>query len=150
MRLEITKRADLAVRAMAALGGGAASDAAHPANVKAGDLAAELGTTPAFCTQVVAPLVRAGWVRSDPGPTGGYRLVAALDSVTVLQVIEHVDGPTDDGRCVVEGGPCHAAAPCLLHEAWSAARTELLRVLAAVSVSDVVGGGIRAATDLAT
>ena len=68
VRLEITKRADLAVRAMAALGGKAPSDAAHPANVKAGDLAAELGTTPAFCTQVVAPLVRGRVGAIRPGP----------------------------------------------------------------------------------
>ena len=68
MRLEITRRAELAVRALALLG-------RSSERVKASVLADGLGTTVSFVPQVLGPLVRAGWVRSDPGPTGGYRCV---------------------------------------------------------------------------
>ena len=68
-----------------------------------------------FVPQVLGPLVRAGWVRSDPGPTGGYRCQVVLSEVSVLQVIEAVDGATDVGRCVVADRPCQAADPCVLH-----------------------------------
>src|SRR4051812_6522876 len=97
--------------------------------VKASVLAEALGTTVSFVPQVLAPLVRAGWVRSDPGPTGGYRCQAPLAEVSVLQVIEAVDGATDIGRCVAADRPCDGADPCLLHDAWAQARTELVRVL---------------------
>lgn len=136
MRLEITRRAELAVRAMTALAEHAADGDGSP-NVKGSDLAERLGTTAAFCGQVMTPLVHAGWVRSDPGPLGGYRLAAPLDALSVLDVIERIDGPTDDGRCVVEGGPCRPEAPCLLHGAWAAARAELVRVLAEVRISSL-------------
>lgn len=99
---------------------------------KASDLAAELGTTPGYLAQAMAPLVRAGWVTSTPGPTGGYG--ASRVDVSVLAVIEAVDGPTDDGRCVVEGGPCRAGAPCTLHHAWGAARAHLMNDLATTPV----------------
>jgi len=134
MRLEITRRADLAVRALVVL-------ARSPQHLKSGDLAAALGTTPGFVPQVMGPLVRAGWVRSDPGPSGGYRPVVDLADVTVLQVVEAVDGPTDDGRCVVTSGSCASRQPCALHAAWARARRELLATLGAMPLTAAEAGG---------
>lgn len=145
MRLEITRRAELAVRAMIALAEHDRTARSESHNLKGGELAERLGTTQSFCAQVVAPLVRAGWVRSDPGPTGGYRLAAPLGSLSVLDVIEAIDGPTDDGVCVVQGGPCRSETPCLLHRAWQSARTELTRVLDEVEVRSFAAAGTVAA-----
>lgn len=133
MRLDITRRADLAVKAMTVL-------TREPARWKAPALAEELGTTVAFVPQVVGPLVKSGWVHSEPGPTGGYSATAEAAGVSVLAVIEAVDGATDAGRCVVADRPCTAAEPCTLHDAWGRARAELVRVLAATSVADARQG----------
>jgi len=122
MRLEITRRAELAVRALSLLGD-------SPVRLKGADLADVLGTTTAFVPQVLLPLVKAGWVASDPGPRGGYCCVVSLGDVSVLQVIEAVDGATDVGRCVVGDRPCESNHPCVLHTAWTRARAELMSVL---------------------
>ncbi len=129
MRLEVTRRADLAVRAMALLADGG--------QCKAAELAAGLAATSAFVPQVIGPLVKAGWVRSDPGPTGGYLLVASPEHISVLDVVEALDGPTDTGRCVVADLPCGRETICALHGAWARAREELIAALRAVSVADV-------------
>lgn len=134
VRLEITRRADLAVRALVLL---AASDV----RLKAAEVAAALDTTAGFVPQVIGPLVRAGWVRSDPGPTGGYLTVVGLDRLSVLDVIEAVEGPTDQGRCVVSGGPCGGLAECALHDAWSKARAVLLDALASMPLSSITSAG---------
>lgn len=118
MRLEITHRAELAVRAMQVLGDRAT-------RWKSADLAEALDTTPGFVPQVMGPLVRAGWVRSVPGPTGGYETTGASGEISVLDVVEAVDGPTDDGRCVVSDRPCESTRPCILHVAWGRARRQL-------------------------
>jgi Rrf2 family protein len=136
MRLEISRRADLAVRALLAIDG--AGD-----RVKADALAGELDTTPGFVPQVVGPLVKRGWVRSDPGPRGGYSAVVPLRTVSVLDVIEAVDGPTDAGRCVVADGPCGRAPHCALHTAWARAREELLSHLRAQSMASLAAGPVR-------
>lgn len=128
MRLEVTRRADLAARALVVLDVAAG-------RVKAAELARELDTTQGFVPQVLGPLVERGWVRSDPGPTGGYSLLADTSTLAVLDVIEAVDGPTESGRCVVEDRPCHAEDPCTLHHAWAAARTLLLAELRATPVA---------------
>jgi Rrf2 family protein len=130
MRLEITRRADLAVRAMTALG-------AADGRLKSGELADALGTTTGMVPQVVGPLVKAGWVQSDPGPTGGYQLRVALEELSVLDVIETVDGPTENGRCVVEDRACDARNRCALHDAWSDARATLVASLDASTLADV-------------
>lgn len=121
----MTRRAELAVRAVATL-------AARPDRMKAGDLAETLSTTTGFVPQVVGPLVKAGWVRSDPGPTGGYSLQPEAENLSVLDVIEAIDGPLDDGRCVAVNRPCSPQRPCVLHRPWQAARRELQDHLAAV------------------
>jgi DNA-binding IscR family transcriptional regulator len=76
-------------------------------------------------------------VRSDPGPTGGYLCQVSLADVSVLEVIEAVEGATDVGRCVVADRPCRADDVCVLHEAWSQARTELVGVLRSSPMSGV-------------
>ena len=75
------------------------------------------------------PLVEKGWVRSSTGPGGGYTLVADLESVSVLQLIEAMEGPAESGLCVLKGGPCNSADQCALHHPWTQAREALLTQL---------------------
>lgn len=123
------RKTDLALRALKHL-----QEAGE--SVLAADLATTLGSTRKFVPQVLAPLVRAGWVSSVPGPGGGYRLTADLDDRTLLEVIELIEGPTDDGRCVLSG-PCPGVVGCVAHEAWTDARRALLERLAATPVASV-------------
>ncbi len=66
-------------------------------------LAERIDTTSTFLPQVLGPLVKAGWVESQPGPGGGYRLSVSLGDVSILEVVETVEGPAETGRCVLLG-----------------------------------------------
>ena len=136
MRLEVTRRADLATRAILELLPGGR-------RLKGAELADRLGASPGFLAQAMTPLVGRGWVRSEPGPTGGYVLSVDPDEITVLEVIEAVEGPTDTTRCVMEGRDCMAGAPGALHDSWSRAREQLLVELAATSFASVATKGVR-------
>jgi Rrf2 family protein len=46
-----------------------------------------------FLLKVLKPLVDVGVLRSVKGPNGGYRLARAPKDVTLLEVVEAVDGP---------------------------------------------------------
>jgi DNA-binding IscR family transcriptional regulator len=82
-------------------------------------------------------------VGSDPGPTGGYRVLVDPGRLTVLEVIEAVDGPTEIGRCVVADRPCASGPVCALHRAWERARGELLRSLSGLTMAELAPGGGR-------
>lgn len=133
MRLEVTRKSDLAVRSLQALAG-------DLQRMKGPELAEAVGSTPGFVSQVLTPLIRAGWVRSDPGPTGGYSLRADLDAVSVLAVIEAIEGPTDSGQCVLAERPCDDGGTCALHVPWLRARSQLLAQLDDVTVAEAAAG----------
>lgn len=122
MRLEITRKTDLALQALHVL-----VETEDP--VKGKDLADRIGATAPFIPQVLKPLVAAGWVQSDRGPTGGYRLSVDLTKTSVLSLIEAMEGPTADGRCVLRGTPCPVIDHCAMHDAWTRARAALLNEL---------------------
>jgi Rrf2 family protein len=128
MRLEISRRSDLALRALRWL-------AASGEREKRERLAEAVGTSPDFAARVMGPLVHAGWVYSETGRHGGYLLVADLADVSVLEVIEATEGPLDPDRCVLRGGPCEVPEPCALHEAWARARQAMLQQLMATPVA---------------
>ncbi|MFV9672050.1 MAG: RrF2 family transcriptional regulator [Acidimicrobiia bacterium] len=129
MRLELNKRTDLALRAMQTL----CSCGDRLAGI---DLAESLETTHSYLPQIMSPLVRKRWVSSTSGPRGGYELVAQLDSISVLVLIEAMEGTTDTDTCVLSGETCDSSDPCALHGAWSQARDALLRELSSMSLAD--------------
>lgn len=107
-----------------------------PSRTKGPALAEAVGSTSGFVSQVLNPLVRLGWVRSDPGPSGGYLLAADLDSLSILDVIEAIEGPTDSGRCVLADRACNEVGTCALHVPWLRARAQLLSELDSTSVAE--------------
>lgn len=127
MKLSLEQRTDIALRAVRSLH-------AHGDRVPGRELAPELGTTTQYLPHVLRPLVHAGWVDSAPGPTGGYRLVADPAEVSLLDLVEQMEGPTTPAPCVLRGGPCGSADHCALHDPWQVAREALLASLDATPV----------------
>ena len=75
MRLELTKRTDLAFRALTAID----NDPGHRLN--GASLAEALDITTHYLPHVMAPLTRSGWIMSTSGPRGGYALVINLNDI---------------------------------------------------------------------
>ena len=140
MRLEVTRKADLATKAVLVLD-------ALDRRVKAAELADHVGTTPGFLSQVLTPLVASGWVASEPGPSGGYSVTADLESLSVLDIIEAVEGPTDSGRCVLENRSCSDKSPCVIHDSWQAARRKLVDELGRIRLSALTPEALGRAVD---
>ena len=128
MRLELTRKTDLALKVLRALEG--------KGRVGRKELADQAGTSPGFLAQVMSPLVKAELVESKPGLAGGYALVGETCTISVLTLIEIMEGPVINGRCVLQGGDCPPEGSCSLHAAWSRARGALMEELDATTVAD--------------
>ena len=113
MRLELTKRGDYAVRAMLALarGSGGLQSARRIADAMAIPVR--------FLPQVLGDLQRAALVQSAPGRAGGYRLAKPAASISLLDVIEAVEGESRRRTSVLRGGPCGTDGHCDVHDARS-------------------------------
>ncbi len=127
MRLTVSKRSDLAIRAVRYM-------AEHGGRIPGAEIAEDVGTSVPFLSQVLTPLVTKGWIDSRTGPAGGYELMPSGRDVTLLQLVESVEGPLVDGRCVLEEHACDGDQPCALHTMWSGAREALMRSLDDVRV----------------
>ena len=131
MRLGITRKSDIATRALLVL-------TAEGSRMKSSELAQRVGATPGFLSHAMLALVQNDWVRSEPGPQGGYLATFDPKDVSVLDVIEAVEGPTDTGRCVLEDRPCGVTGLCALHVPWSSARADLLSKLGSTSIVNLM------------
>lgn len=98
-------------------------------------LAAHAGTTAGFLSQPLGRMVRRGWLTSEPGPKGGYRWSTDPSTVSVLDVIEALEGEVALTECVLSSGACRDTAPCLAHGAWRAAREVLVDRLREVMIA---------------
>lgn len=115
--ISITSKSPYAVLALAELG---RSSGAEP--VPIGELARRREMPVQFLEQLFALLRRGGIVSSQRGVKGGYRFAREPDTITVLEVVELLDGPL--GR----------DAEGVFDDAATAAR----RVLEQTTIADVI------------
>ena len=115
--LSITTKSPYALRALAELG---RSGGAGP--VPIGELARRRNIPVQFLEQLFGTLRRSGVLRSQRGVKGGYSFAREPSSISVLEIVEMLDGPLG------------ADADGVFAEAADAAR----KVLAATTVADVV------------
>jgi Rrf2 family iron-sulfur cluster assembly transcriptional regulator len=137
MRLELTHRGDYAIRAMIALGH--ANGLAGRLSVRR--IAAQMTIPVAFLPRVMRDLVAAGLVEATAGRTGGYRLARPAEAISLLAIIESIEGESGRRSCVLDGAPCPAHDRCEVHDVFFSAQAALLDRLRRTTLSDLLALG---------
>jgi Rrf2 family protein len=113
--------------------------------VSAAQLAEHYDLPVAYLAKQLQALVRAGVLTASTGPRGGFRLARPADQVTMLQVVEAVDGGSSFYTCNEIRQKGRAAAPpercremCGLAAKMAEAEAAWRASLAAVTIADVV------------
>ena len=122
--MRLTRQGDYAVRVMLDL-------AAHAqdAPIPRAQIQTRQDVPEAFLAKTVQALARAGLVRTRPGAHGGVTLNAPPEAVTLLQVIEAVEGPIRLNRCVEAPSACPRDRFCPVHPVWMRLQALLIREL---------------------
>jgi len=131
MKLVPTRRTDYAIRALIHLANSEESPVSAAVIGKAMDIPT------GFLQQVLREMQQAGLVTSRPGPSGGYALARPAGEISVLQIVEALEGPLRSTECALRGGPCHWDQVCALHWVWSSARDALCDELAGACLERV-------------
>ncbi len=98
------------------------------------------GVPQAYLAKVLLCLVRKRFLKSEPGPTGGFSLQADLSKLSVYEVLAAVDDfpGSQFSSCVMGLNQCNDKTPCILHEAWVEAKNEILSILSKATIQDLV------------
>ena len=145
MRLELTKRGDYAVRAMLALTRGSGNGL-----LSARRIANAMGIPVRFLPQVLADLQRAGLVEASAGRSGGYKIARDATEVSLLEVIEAVEGDSRRRSCVLRGGPCGEDGNCDVHDIFFEGQEALRGTFARATMAEIAGPATAAALGGAT
>jgi Rrf2 family protein len=144
VRLELTHRGDYGIRAMLAL---ARTPDGRPVSVST--IAADHRIPVRFLPSAMADLVAAGLVEGTTGRTGGYRLARRASTISLLDVIEALEGDPRRTTCVLRGSACQVAGICDVHTVFAAAQEALLERLAATTLAEIVAAGAADAREAA-
>ena len=127
MRMNLTNKADYTVRAVLDIA------RHHPDRRTTRQITAAMDLPRNFLTQILATLVRHRLLHSAAGPAGGYTLARPLAEITLLEMIEIIEGPVAIDECVLGGGSCDWTQVCPLHETWAEAKARFTNRLAATT-----------------
>jgi len=136
LNMRLSARADYALRAaieLAAAGGG---------HVTADQLARTQVIPGKFLEAILTQLRRAGLVRSQRGPDGGFWLARPAEDISLADIIRAIDGPLLGvrGERPENVGYIGAAEP--LQTVWIALRANERAILEDVSLAHVVSGSL--------
>jgi Rrf2 family protein len=93
---------------------------------------------PGQVPRVVARLARAGLLINRPGSGGGCRLARPPDAISVLEVVEAIEGRLVRDRCALDRERPHGTVGfCAIHEAWTTAQEAVAAALGSVSLADL-------------
>jgi Rrf2 family protein len=91
-----------------------------------------------FLAKILQQLARKGLLRSSKGPTGGFCLRLSAKEISLIQLVEALDGLTDYQKCVSGLSECNDEAPCGMHDSWKALRSRIMDYLEHTTIADVV------------
>lgn len=90
-----------------------------------------------FLAKSLQKLVHAGILTSFRGANGGVKLSRNPDDITLLSIIDAIDGSAFFDACVLGFGECEAEKPCSLHSQWEKWRTEMHDMYEAMRLSEI-------------
>jgi Rrf2 family protein len=124
--MQITKQADYAVRAMAYL-------AKLETNQRAAtsDIAKAQKIPPSFLAKIISQLSISGLIYTSRGAHGGVMLSRPANKISMLDVVEAIDGPISLNDCTLAPETCDHTVDCPMHEIWSSLQKELVAKLSA-------------------
>lgn len=119
--MQITRQADYALRAVLYL---ARSD--PQARVSTAEIAREERIPATFLAKIVSQLSAIGVLQAMRGARGGVRLARPANEITLLEIVEAIDGPITLNECVITPEACSLTETCPLRPVWCEAHALLV------------------------
>nr|MBN1229055.1 Rrf2 family transcriptional regulator [Anaerolineae bacterium] len=131
--LEITRQADYALRATLDVAQIPYGDRAPTATI-----ASRQQIPLPFLAKIISQLVVRGVLEATRGASGGVSLARPANTITMLEVIEAIDGPITINRCTRDPAVCDRSGTCPFCEIFTEAQLALVERLSSITIADLV------------
>jgi Rrf2 family protein len=131
--MQITRQADYAVRAVLHL-----ARAGNTERSATSAVAKEQNIPPSFLAKIISQLSIAGLLHTSRGARGGVTLARDPREITLLEVIEAIDGPIQLNECVQGEGVCSYEDHCPIRAVWCDAQDQLVTRLKKTSFAELM------------
>ncbi len=122
--MQITRQADYALRAMLYLSRLEPNERAATSQI-----AEEMDIPPSFLAKIISQLSIAGLIHTSRGAHGGVSLARKPEDISLLDIVEAIDGPIALNECTLDPSSCIFGDSCPIHEVWCEAQRELVAKL---------------------
>lgn len=131
--LRVTKLTDYATVVLTVL-------AARPGAVlSAPDLAELAGLEVPTVAKVLKPLAQAGLVDGFRGANGGYRLARDAEAISLVEIVEAMEGPLGMTECSLHSGQCGIEHSCGVRANWRRINDVVADALREVTLAQMLG-----------
>lgn len=135
--LRISDAANLAIHAMAHI-----ARSKDKLNHSVGEIATDQGVSEAHLSKVMQRLVKVGLLTSRRGPGGGFLLGRAPGTITLLEILEAMDGPMSDNKCMLGRKKCLYGG-CALGALLTHVNHQVRVFMASRNLTDLVGSSLK-------
>lgn len=129
----VTRETDYAVRCVLHL----AQEKALVANVT--EIARVMHIPKTFLAKILQRLVRAGVVESIRGMNGGFRLAKKPNDISLLHIMEAIQGPAGINVCAIDSKACRMSPSCAVHPIWVEIRKVVEKRLKKETIDKLAG-----------
>src|SRR5438105_5562128 len=130
--LKLTKKADYGLIALKHL---AVNHSRGSSSAK--EIADSYGIPLPLLSKILQKLGKSGFLRSEQGTNGGYKLARDAREITALEVIRAIDGPIVLTACFTEHGFCSHSDRCNVREPLRKVHEGILKLLSSITIFDM-------------
>lgn len=102
------------------------------------DIARRQDISAQYLEHLVAPMIRAGILRSIRGAKGGIALAKPPEEITLSRVIEVLEGSVAPVECVDSPGLCARSDACVTRDVWADIKQAIMGVLESLTIKDLM------------
>ena len=102
------------------------------------DIAASQGISEKYLSQLVIKLRRGGLISSVQGAGGGYKLARPPKMITVLDVLEVMEGPIVIVECLADTALCERSGQCAPQILWSQINQKVRNIFLEYTLQDLL------------
>lgn len=130
--MQLTLAGEYAIRAMIHIASESYNNIFHISDISKSNNIPEM-----FLRKIIPKLKSKGLIRSTRGNGGGIMLGKSASQITLLEIIEAVEGEMALNKCLIDKAFCSNNRWCAVHILWCEAQKNLKNILSSKSIKEL-------------